>query len=185
MIALPLQKDRILIFNKQVEQDTIGELSKQILEICNDDVYVASVYAIHNLEYKPKPIKVYIDSYGGTVYQCLGLLGIVENAKTPVHTIVTGCALSCGFLIAISGHKRFAYKGSTFLYHQVGGGEWGKLKDRQEGVEEAQRLQKIIEEHTLRHTKIPKNTLKEILKRDIYFDAKTCLKYGLVDKIIE
>jgi ATP-dependent protease ClpP protease subunit len=35
------------------------------------------------------------------------------------------------------------------------------------------------------YTKIPKNVLKDILKRDIYMDAKTCLKYGLVDKIIE
>ena len=36
-----------------------------------------------------------------------------------------------------------------------------------------------------KYTKIPKTVLKDLLKKDIYLDAKTCLKYGLVDKIIE
>ena len=43
-----------------------------------------------------------------------------------------------------------------------------------------QRLLSIYEEHT----KIPKTKIKDILKRDIWWDAKTCLKYGLVDDII-
>jgi hypothetical protein len=41
--------------------------------------------------------------------------------------------MSCGFLIAIAGHKRFAYSNSTFMYHQVSNGFAGKLKDM-EGI---------------------------------------------------
>ena len=34
------------------------------------------------------------------------------------------------------------------------------------------------------HTKIPKTQLSKILKHDLWWDAKTCLKYGLIDDII-
>jgi ATP-dependent protease ClpP protease subunit len=33
-------------------------------------------------------------------------------------------------------------------------------------------------------TKIPKTKMDEILKHDLWWDAKTCLKYGLVDEIL-
>jgi len=34
------------------------------------------------------------------------------------------------------------------------------------------------------YTKIPMKELDNILKRDIWFDSATCLKYGLVDAIV-
>ena len=36
----------------------------------------------------------------------------------------------------------------------------------------------------IERTKIPKKQLNEMLKRDLWWDAKTCLEYGLVDDII-
>ena len=35
-----------------------------------------------------------------------------------------------------------------------------------------------------KYTKVPVRKLNEILKHDLMWDAKTCLKYGLVDEII-
>jgi ATP-dependent protease ClpP protease subunit len=43
---------------------------------------------------------------------------------------------------------------------------------------------KTIKDLYQEHTKIPKTKLNQILKHDLWFDAKTCLKYGLVDDII-
>ena len=186
MIVLPAQKDRLLMFNKDVDQDTIGDLSKSILEINDDDEYVASVYNIHGMEYTPKPIKIYIDSHGGRAYQCLGLLGLMKNSRVPIHTIVTGVAASAGFLISITGHKRFSYKTSTFMYHQIAGSDWGKLKEREDHLMEARRLQKIVEKHTMEHTKITKKRIKEVFEKKIdwYMNAKEALEYGVIDEIL-
>jgi ATP-dependent Clp protease, protease subunit len=145
IIALPQQKERSLIFNKNVSLESIGELSRLILDINQDDEYISEIYNLHGLKYTPKPIKIHIDSYGGAVYQCLGILGIIENSKTPVHTIVTGCAMSAAFLMSISGHKRYAYSGATFMYHQLSNMDYGKLKDLDDGVIEGKRLQQMIE----------------------------------------
>ena len=43
---------------------------------------------------------------------------------------------------------------------------------------------RIIRDIYTEHTKIPKKKLNEILKRDLWFDAETCLEYGLIDEII-
>ena len=88
MADLQTPKERNLYLAKQVDQSSINEITKSIIEICENDEYLIKLYALHDIIYKPKPIKLYIDSYGGHVYQCLGLLGVMKNAKTPVHTIV-------------------------------------------------------------------------------------------------
>lgn len=184
---LPLPKKRDLFFTKQVDQASIGELTQRVIEINQDDEHLKKVYSIYGLDYNPEPINIYIDSYGGAVYQCFGLLSVIERSKTPIHTIVTGCAMSCGFLILISGHKRFAHKMSTPLYHQVSTGFWGKVQDLEEKLEETKRLQKQIEDYTQDKTKIGKKKLKEILenKKDWYMSSDEALELGVVDEILK
>jgi len=185
-VTLELPKDRNLYFTQQVDQNTIGDLTKKIIEINEDDMRLTKIYALHDIEYKLKPIKIYIDSYGGSAYQCFGLLSVMKSSKTPIHTIVTGCAMSCGFMMLISGHKRFAHELSTSLYHQVSSVAWGKLKDMEQDLEETKRLQKIIENITLDRTTISKSKLKEVFEQKIdwFMSAEEALKLGVVDEII-
>jgi len=185
-MPLPDPKDRILMFTSGVDLATIGILSKSIIEINHSDATNTKLYALNDTVYTPPPIQIYIDSYGGHVYQCLGLMGIMENSKTPIHTTVTGCAMSCGFMIAITGHKRLAYKTSTFMYHQISTIKLGKLKEIEEDIIEAKRLQKVIEQHTLRHTKITQSKLKENYetKTDWFMNSPQALANGVIDEII-
>jgi ATP-dependent Clp protease protease subunit len=185
-VNLELPKERNLYLQKQVDQASMGDLTQKIIEINEDDARLKKLYDVYGIEYKPKPIKIYIDSYGGQVYQCFGLLGVMEKSKTPVHTIVTGCAMSCGFMILISGHKRFAYKLSTPLYHQVSTVKSGTLKEIEEDIMETKRLQETIEEITLERTKITKKKLKEIYdgKIDWFMSAKEAVELGVVDEIL-
>ena len=141
---LPLPEDRIIHFTKQFDQASIADITRKIISINKSDRKIKKLYKIAGLKYKPQPIKIFIDSYGGQVYQCFGLLSVMKASKTEIHTIVTGAAMSCGFMMLISGHKRFAYPLSTPLYHQVSSVAWGKLKDMEEDVEETKRLQKMI-----------------------------------------
>ena len=185
-IQLPIPKERNLFLSSQVTQDSMLKLSKEILEINDHDQYLSKIYSVHNVEYNPDPIKIFIDSYGGQVYQCFGLLGIMNKSKVPIHTIVTGCAMSCGFLISISGHKRFGYDSATYLYHQVSNGTIGKAKDLEENVIEVKRLQKMIEKLTIKQTKITSSKLKEVYntKFDWYMNSNEALKLGVIDEIL-
>tara|TARA_R110000824_G_scaffold65952_8_gene171421 strand:+ start:3590 stop:4150 length:561 start_codon:yes stop_codon:yes gene_type:complete len=186
MATLPKPKQRNLYLPEQVNQESMNKLTKSIIEISEDDVYLKKLYALDNLEYSAQPIQLFIDSYGGAVYQCFGLIGVMDKSTTPIHTIVTGAAMSAGFMILISGHKRFGYPHSTPLYHQVSTGFHGKIKDMEEKLEESKRLQKKLEDFTLERTKISEKKLKEILenKVDWYMTAEEALSLGVIDGIL-
>ena len=186
MADLKTPLNRNLFLSQQVNQDSINKITQSIIDINEDDQNLTKEYALHSLEYKPKPIKLYIDSYGGAVYQCFGLLGVMRASKTPIHTIVTGCAMSCGFLISIAGHKRFGYPKSTYLYHQVSSVSIGTVKDIEDDVIEVKRLQKMIEEHTLELTKITEKKLEKVYKtkKDWFIDSEEALKLKIIDEIL-
>lgn len=184
--AIPIPEDRIIHFTKQVNQESISEVTRKIVSINHSDGKLKKLAKLRGMKYKPEPIKIFIDSYGGAVYQCFGLLSIMKASKTEIHTIVTGCAMSCGFMMLISGHKRFAYPLSTPLYHQVSTGFWGKLKDMEESIAETKRLQKSIEDITFERTKITRKRLREVFKGkyDWFMSADEALTLGVVDEII-
>jgi len=186
VLQIPSPLDRNLYLAKQVDQTSINEITKQIIDINDSDVEIMQIAKIYGFDYQPNPIKLYVDSYGGEVYQCLGLLGIMEKSKIPIHTIVTGCAMSCGFLISIAGHERFGFPGSTFLYHSVSSGSFGTTKQMEEDIIETKRLQKIIEKHTLKNTSITKDELRDIYEKKIdwFIDSKQAKKLGVIDEII-
>ena len=186
MSELERPAPRNLFLAQQVDQDSMNHLSRAIVVIREHDEYLKKLYALYHLKYDPQPIVIYIDSYGGAVYQCFGLLSIMKDKGTPVNTIVTGCAMSCGFMIAIHGNHRTAHKHATLMYHQVSTGARGKVADVEEDILEAKRLQKVIEEMTLETTKITKDKLDKVYKKkqDWYMDAKDALKWGCVDVIV-
>src|SRR5437763_689012 len=106
IFTIPTIPERKLYLSAQVSQASMLELTRKIIEINEEDKKLKKLYKAYGFKYKRNPIQIYIDSYGGSVYQCFGLLSVMEKSKTPIHTIVTGCAMSCGFMIAITGHKR-------------------------------------------------------------------------------
>jgi ATP-dependent protease ClpP protease subunit len=71
------------------------------------------------------------------------------------------------------------------LIHQLSAGAIGKFEELMDDMQNNKILMEAIQNIYLEKTKIPAKLLKEILKKDLYFDAKQCLKYGLVDNIIE
>jgi ATP-dependent Clp protease protease subunit len=183
---LPLPLERTLYLDKQVDQASMGLLCKTITTINDHDVHLKKLYAVYDLDYNAKPIILKIDSFGGGLNACYALIAEIERSKTPVHTIAVGAAMSCGFMILISGHKRFAYKYSAPLYHQISSAARGTYQEIKEGTENLKRWQKILESTVLKRTKITKEKLKDMRLRKIDWELTPdeALKYGVIDEII-
>ena len=179
--------NRNIYFFEQVNQQSVLNATKSILEINAADEYLKDYYKVYGLVYEPKPIKVYIDSYGGMVYQILGLVSVVENSKAEIHTICTGTAMSAGAIFLMSGHKRFAYKNSTVMIHQVSSGTFGALKEMEDNVHEAKRLNDNLCKIITEKTKIKQPTLNKLYKEKIdwYLNSQEAKKNGIIDDIIE
>ena len=161
-------------------------LTEQDQENNNVDSIIKSILEVNDTNKTSSPIKLYINSYGGDVYQFFGLIDVILASKTPIYTYTLGAAMSCALLVALAGHKRFAYKHSTFMYHQISLGEWDVAKNLEEDLIETKRLHKLIEELVLDKTTITKEQIEDVHnhKRDWYISPGEALKYKIIDQII-
>ena len=71
------------------------------------------------------------------------------------------------------------------LIHQLSSGMWGKMEDMEDEMINLKiimaRIRKVYEDTS----KLKKADIKEILKKDMWWDAEKCLESGLVDHIAE
>jgi ATP-dependent protease ClpP protease subunit len=168
-----------IFFYSDVSKESILNLNKQMRSL---GVKLADVGQQYEIE--PPPIKLHINSPGGSLLDCFAAVDYIKNSPVPVHSIIEGSAASAATIISVVAHKRFMYKNSYMLIHQLSTGVWGKYEEIVDDFQNASAFMNRINEIYRAHTKIPAGTIKEILKRDLWFDSKTCLKYGLVDQII-
>jgi len=129
-------------------------------------------------------IHLHINSYGGSVFAGFGSVDYIRNCKVPVVSIIDGCAASAATIMSVVATERYINEHAFMLIHQLSSGMWGKFEDMKDDMKNNEMLMSKIIKIYEEHTTIPKSKIKDILKRDIWWDAKTCLKYGLVDDII-
>lgn len=185
MIDMPVPKDRNLYLCSDINQSSINSLVVDILDIERSDVELAYHYDTAGIVYKPKPINLYIDSNGGECYASNGLISVIELCSTPVRTIVTGCAMSCAFIIAVAGHERIAYPNSTLMHHGVSVALSGNVDSIKMDLSECSRLQKLGDNLILKRTKITREQLRKNneTKTDWYMTPAQALKLGVIDGI--
>ena len=115
-----------------------------------------------------------------------GLIDIMLNSKTPIHTYCTGHAMSAGFFIFLAGHKRFCYKHSTFLHHNPSFYHHGKYADMLEKRTEVDHINMQIEQFVSERTNISKEDIQTIrnLKQDFYIHSDKAIEYKIVDEVL-
>lgn len=168
-----------IFFYSGVTRPKILQLNKNIFNL-----NVNMLSKTGPLEYEPPPIKLHINSYGGSVFAGLSALDYIKNSKVPVHTIIDGCAASAATLMSCVGAHRQMHRNSFMLVHQLSGAMWGKFQEMEDDFENSKMLMNKIKNIYNEHTKIPKREMDKILKHDLWWEAEKCLQYGLVDEII-
>ena len=173
------QNNNNIYFYSPVTQDSCFELTKRLLDIDSTSQSFNIQYGM----YSP-PINLHIQSEGGSLLHALYVTDLIRNLKTPVHTYVDGFAASAATLLSVAGDKRFITKNSLMLIHQLSSASVGKYNQMEDEMENLDNIMNIVINMYLNNSVINKSKLIEILKKDIWLDAKTCLDYGLVDAII-
>jgi ATP-dependent protease ClpP protease subunit len=173
-------KNNKIHFYSEVDRSSILTLNKSLIEVDESIVYNTKIWKCPEL----CPILLHINSNGGNIFAALSAVDYIRNTEAPVHTIIDGCAASAATLMSVAGKRRFINRNAFMLIHQLSawqGGTYEQLKDEQKNND---MLMKVIMAIYQKYSKIPQKKLDEILKRDLWFDAKTCLRYGLVDEIL-
>lgn len=170
------------IYSRLLE-DRIIFLSGEINDAMANTIVAQLIY----LEGKnpDKDIFMYINSPGGSVSAGMAIYDTMNYIKCDVSTICVGMAASMAAVILSSGAKgkRVCLPHSEVMIHQPLGGTQGQASDillHAKHIEKTREtLNKILAENTGKDVA----TITKDTDRDNFLDAKSALKYGLIDKI--
>ena len=162
-----------------VTRESVVELNHKLGELEAKHLTVSNV-----LEIEPPPIRLYINSGGGSITAGIASMDTISRCKVPVYTYVDGFCASAATFLSVVGVKRYISKNSYMLIHQLSSNLWGKYSEIEDEKKNLDLMMETIRNVYTEYTKVPTKELDEILKHDLMWDAKTCLKYNLVDKII-
>ena len=160
------------------------------IDECYSLVELAKIIIQMNIEERDvrkedlKPIRLFIHSYGGDLEQANFFCDLVQAVRIAIITIAMGVAMSAGFLIFLSGHKRYAFKHTQLMVHSGSAAFQGTA----EQIEEAQKnYKKQIEEmkaYILEKTTIDEKTFNRNKNKDWYLTSDELLKYKVIDDVI-
>ena len=174
---------RSIILSNDIDNETVEEVMQFIIDVnAHDEDFENQIK-----DYERKPIKVIINSFGGSIYDGFALVGVIENSITPIHTYCYGIAMSMALPIFAAGHVRFMSKFSTLMYHEALTSHFDmKFSLIKEDMDECNRLMKQYDEYLLSRSSITQKQLDEVKKsrRDWYFTADEALKLELVESVI-
>ena len=92
-MSKPQEQYRKILLSDNISALSVKDIITKIMDINYDDDLKEADYK----DWERKPIKLFINSFGGSVYDGLSLVDIIKQSKTPVHTISIGSSMSMGF----------------------------------------------------------------------------------------
>lgn len=173
---------RIFYIHDDIDQDSMSMVCYNLLHLLYED----NEKEEEEKKYKREPIKLFINSFGGSTYDMWALVDIILNSKTPIHTYSTSHADSCGFLIFIDGHKRFITKHTKMCCHQFSCGMEGTYQDMKGIMANFDRLWMDLVEYICSQTKISKERLDEIKEKKIdwYIYSEDAIDLGVATNMV-
>jgi ATP-dependent Clp protease protease subunit len=174
-------KHRLIVLSNQINKDSSKFVIEEVLRINKEDDDKDKIQR----DFKREPIDLVVNSFGGSIYDGLAIVSVIDSSKTPVHTYVYGYAMSMGLLIAVAGHKRFGTKLATFMYHEASSRPDGKIEELKESVEQHSRMMGVYDNYLLSKTNIIRKDIDEIkhCQKNWYIPADEALKLKIIDEI--
>jgi ATP-dependent Clp protease protease subunit len=169
-------KQRKLFLNSEIDQFTVADIVKHIMQFNKEDKNVAPE--------NRQPILLYVTSNGGEVGAGFELIDVIVNSKTPVYTINLGYQYSMGFLIGLAGHKRYASANAKFLMHDGSNFVWDSGMKAQDRMDFNRKIESRIKKYVLSRSTVTDEEYDSKLRVEWYLFADEAKEKGFVDYII-
>lgn len=179
------QKSMSLLVDKLIDlENKIIKKCKSLKRKCIEEENISDDFRVI-FKVEPRPIKLFITSNGGQLYQVFSAIDTIKNMIVPVHTYVKGFAASAATLLSLAGKKKFITENSYMLIHELRGGSWGKYTQIKDAFDNSTVLNDHIKNYYIKNTKLTKEELDEQMKQDVIWTPEKCLEKGLVDEILK
>jgi len=164
----------IIYFTGDVTQESMQILAEKLIKLDTD------------LNFRDN-VTLEINSPGGDVSACFGVLDIIDNMRLTVNTVGFGEVCSCGLLLFLVGKHGFITRNTAILSHQY---FWHAVGKHHE-LKGARKEQDLTYMRTVRYYKERTGLSEKIIKEkllpptDIWLTTEEAIKYNIATGIID
>lgn len=163
-----------LIFTDEFISPTSGSYGKEKPYTLITDIIIDMKNAN-----KEKELHIFIGSYGGQV-TCLNMMfQQILEFKHRVG-INLGMADSCGWMLYFTCHERYASSFSQFMYHEMSGLRYGKIKELEADVKFCKSWWDELFKNTYTSEVLTEEELKLGQTSEVWFTGAELIKRGCV-----
>jgi ATP-dependent Clp protease, protease subunit len=133
-----------------------------------------------------KPIRVFINSPGGSVDAGFAIYDMMRFVRAPLYSVCAGLAASAATVILLGAAKdrRLSLANTRFLIHQPSTGMQGTASDVAIGAREILKLRRKVNELLAAETGQPYERISEDTHRDYWMSAEEAKAYGLITRVV-
>ena len=171
-LASCMLANRIILLTEPINDETAAAITSQLLYL--------------EAENSNEPIKIYINSPGGSISSGFAIYDVMNKIKCPVHTMVMGIAASMAAFILCSGSRgnRYALPNASIMIHQPKGAVEGQAADVEIYAKRLVDLREELYKIMAKNTGMSYEEMAYACERDNYLTPKKALEMGFIDKII-
>lgn len=170
--GLGLLHQRVLLLDRELEQDNTAELCAGLLLLAADD--------------PRSDITLLISSPGGLVPGMLAIGDLMDLVPCDVRTVALGMAYSAGQFLLTHGTpgKRFILPHGRVLMHQGSAGFGGSAADIEIQAEDLRANRDLLVAITAERTGQSRERIARDSERDRFWSAADAVEYGFCDRVL-
>lgn len=166
--------DRILFLGTEINSDVANIINSQLLYL--------------ETENPGKPINIYINSPGGSVYDGMSIYDVSKFIKSPIYTTCCGTAASMAAVLLAAGEKgqRRALPHAQIMLHAPSGGTGhATAPDFRIAAAEMEKCEKMLYEVLAENMGKEYEYVKKICDRDYWLTPDEAVNEGVIDMVIK
>jgi ATP-dependent Clp protease protease subunit len=167
-----LIKSRTILISDPIDHKLTNRVIAQLLYLDSDDA--------------EKPIKIFINSPGGSADDGFAIYDMIRFVRSPVKIISTGLSASAATVIMLAAKKenRFALPNARIMIHQPSMRAFGGAEDLRRTAEQILKLRQRINELYANETGQPLAKVADDTDRDFWMTAQEAMEYGLIGRVV-
>ncbi|WP_418301291.1 head maturation protease, ClpP-related [Lysinibacillus fusiformis] len=164
-----------------------GEITKYAWEEYGEVSSITFKNELDSLGDGIETINLYINSPGGSVFEAMAIIAMLQRHPADIISQIDGLAASCASVLPMISKRIIMPSNALMMIHHAMSGAWGNAKQLRKAADDVERISKAMCQHYLDRAgeKMTEEQLYEMLEEDKWLTAEQCLKLGLCDEIVE
>ncbi len=163
-----------------------GEITKYAWEEYGEVSSITFKNELDELGDDIETINLYINSPGGSVFETMAIIAMLQRHHAKIISYIDGIGASCASVLPMISDKIIMYANSMMMIHNAWTYASGNADQLRKAADDIERINQLMVQHYLTRAgdKLDEDTLKQLLDAETWLSAEEAMGYGLCDEII-